>query len=128
MATKGKDAALAKWDAEVRSSLATKKPQKAIPTLSRQDKELVDAQLRKEAVVRERVSLVRRNIQRSLNLVKGIIDAGVREIEDYFLAIANLILDGVVTLGSAFLGTMAFDSYIVKVYLFDSNAVYNSWS
>lgn len=117
VATKGKDAALAKWDAEVRSSLATKKPQKATPTLSKQDRELVEAQLRKESAVRERVSLTRRNIQRGLNLVKGIIDAGVREIEDHFLSIATLMLEGVVKLGQGFLGTMAFDSYIVRFHL-----------
>ena len=99
MHRKGKDAAMEKWDAEMRASLSSKKADKDTldpSKLSKQDRELVEAQLRVEGETRKRVQRAYDDALRSLSLLRSIIDTKAEEVADYVPDIVDLILNGVV--------------------------------
>ena len=103
---------MAKWDAEVRKSLATKKSAGST-TLSKQDQALVNAQLAKEAERRQHVKDVKERLERGLSLIHSIIVSGVPEFRAYMSAIANLMLDAALGKGFRLVGNRAFDTYLV---------------
>ncbi|KAI0060576.1 ARM repeat-containing protein [Artomyces pyxidatus] len=110
--TKGKDAALAKWDAEVRKSLAGKKSS-ATPTLSKQDQALVNAQLEKEAKVRKHVSQIQMRLARGLEVINHLVAGNVEDFRSYVSPIASLLLSGgALEKGSRLVGQNAFDTYL----------------
>lgn len=109
---KGKDAQMAKWDEEVRKSLATKKGN--APALTKQQQALVTAQLEKEAQVRQRVVGIKAQVDRGLALVRGVVSAGVEEFPPYIAPITKLLLDGALKSGKILVGQEAFDTYLVS--------------
>lgn len=113
---KGKNSAIEKWEAELRQSLANKKPNKTQQTLSKQEQELVNVQLRKESEIRRDVNELHRTSQRGLALVRSIVDSRAESFAEYFSLVIGLFLDGVITHGAALLGQTAFDSYIVSCF------------
>ncbi|KAL8388306.1 hypothetical protein RB595_009323 [Gaeumannomyces hyphopodioides] len=68
--TKGKEADTLKWEAELRSQLAQKKGQQQ--KLSADDKAKVDAQLKKESAVRERVRGVAAKVMRGIGVIQSL--------------------------------------------------------
>jgi hypothetical protein len=108
---KGKGSDLAKWDAEVRQSLASKK---ATATLTKQQQALVQAQREKEAQVRQRVAGIRNRLERGLHLVGSIVDAGVDQIKLYVTAVAGLLIQGALYKGPLLVGDQAFLAYLVR--------------
>lgn len=116
---KGKGAQLAKWDEEVRKSLANKKGN--APTLTKQQQALIATQLEKERGVRERVIGIKAQVDRGLALVKSVVDASVEEFPPYIAPLTKLMLDGVLKNGKALVGQEAFNIYLVSF-------VYCSWS
>ncbi|KAI0262196.1 ARM repeat-containing protein [Gloeopeniophorella convolvens] len=109
---KGKGADLAKWDAEVRQSLAKKKSS-ATPTLSRQDQALVKAQLEKEAGIRRRVNKIRANLDRGLQIISHLTSGNIAEFRAYISPIASLLLsNGALNKGVFLVGSLAFDTYL----------------
>jgi hypothetical protein len=109
---KGKDAQMAKWDDEVRKSLASKKGN--APALTKQQQALVRAQLEKERQVRERVIGINAQVDRGLALVKSVVNASVEELPPYIAPITKLMLDGVLKNGKALVGQEAFNIYLVS--------------
>jgi len=109
---KGKDAALRKWDAELRQSLATKKPANA-NNLSKQDKALVDAQLAKEAQVRARVEQIKNSLERGLHLIRSIIKANPSEFQAFVEPVTTLLLSSAIRHGSMLVGNNVFETYVV---------------
>ncbi|KXN82440.1 Translational activator gcn1 [Leucoagaricus sp. SymC.cos] len=109
-AVKGKDAQMAKWDEEVRKSLANKKGN--APALTKQQQALINAQLEKEEQTRQRVVGIKVQLERGLALVKSVIDAGVEEFPPYIAPITKLLLEGVLRSGKALIGQAAFDVYL----------------
>ncbi|KIJ11894.1 hypothetical protein PAXINDRAFT_157123 [Paxillus involutus ATCC 200175] len=119
---KGKDADIAKWEAELRKSLASKKG--AIPAaLSKQAQALVQAQLKKEALIRQRVSTLQSNLVRGLAFIRSIVNVcatsttGVNEVmketRGYVRPIAELLLDGAIGEWSVKLvGECAFETFV----------------
>lgn len=112
---KGKDAQMAKWDEEVRKSLASKKG--AAPTLTKQQQALVQAQLEKETQVRQRVVGIKVQVDRGLALVRSMVNANVEEFPPYIAPITELLLEGVLKSGKVLVGQDAFDVYLVSIFL-----------
>jgi len=110
---KGKDSELRKWEAELRKSLATKKPANA-GNLSKQDRALVDTQLAKEAQIRSKVTLVKNRLERGLHLVKSLVAANTKEFHAMISSIASLLLAGAVGRGALLVGSTAFETYVVS--------------
>ncbi|KAH8110478.1 ARM repeat-containing protein [Phellopilus nigrolimitatus] len=113
--TKGKDAAIEKWEAELRASLASKKPTNdstRAKALSKQDKVLVASQLRTESEVRKRVDKVYKDAKRGLDLIHSVVEARVDDLGVYFSDVVVLLLEGIVRGGAALLGKDIFDGYL----------------
>ncbi|KAH9485783.1 eIF-2-alpha kinase activator gcn1 [Psilocybe cubensis] len=107
---KGKDYEIAKWEEEIRKSLATKK---ATPvTLTRQQQALVQAQLEKEAKIRQHVSGIQSRLTRGLHLVRSLVSSRVEEFQSHMSSIVSLLLDGALNRGSFLAGTVAFETYL----------------
>lgn len=113
---KGKDADLAKWDAEVRQSLAKKKSV-GTPTLSKQEQSLVQAQIEKEAKIRSHVDRIKANLERSLRIVSCLVCGNIEDFQVYVSQVVNLILgSGALDKGTLLVGSLAFNTYLVWVY------------
>ncbi|KAF8959922.1 armadillo-type protein [Flammula alnicola] len=107
---KGKDYEIAKWEEEIRKSLASKK---ATPvTLSKQQQALVQTQLEKEIKIRQHVQAIQAHLIRGLNFVKSLVAAGVEEFQFYMSSIVSLLLKGALGRGSFLAGSTAFESYV----------------
>jgi hypothetical protein len=109
---KGKDADIARWEAELRKSLANKKGA-APAVLSRQAQALVQAQLNKEAIVRQRVSTIKLNLQRGLSYVQSLAAIDVPELRMHVSFIVSILLEGAMGQGSRLVGSQALEAYLV---------------
>lgn len=112
---KGKDYEIAKWEEEIRKSLATKKVTEV--TLSKQQQALMQTQLEKEAKIRQNVQGICANLTRGLHLVRSIVTAGVDEFHSYMSSVLSLLLDGALSRGSFLVGAIAFETYLVSSFL-----------
>ncbi|THH11230.1 hypothetical protein EW146_g8121, partial [Bondarzewia mesenterica] len=109
--TKGKGADLAKWDAEVRKSLAGRKS--AVPTLSKQDQALVNVQLEKESQIRHRVAQIKTKLDRGLQIIRHLITGNIDGLRSYISTISRLLLDGgSLDKGTLLIGQRAFETYL----------------
>ncbi|KAG1831619.1 armadillo-type protein [Suillus variegatus] len=108
---KGKDADIARWEAELRKSLANKKGG-ATATLSKQAQALVQAQLDKEAIVRQRVTTIKLNLRRGLSYIQSLASINVPELRMYVSSILSLLLEGAMGQGSRLIGSQAFEAYL----------------
>lgn len=109
---KGRDHEIAKWEEEIRKTLATKNATTA--TLSKQQQALMQTQLQKEAKIRQHVQGIRANLTRGLHLVRSIVAAGVDEFHSYMAPVLSLLLDGALSRGSFLVGALAFETYLVS--------------
>ncbi|CCA74203.1 related to translation activator GCN1 [Serendipita indica DSM 11827] len=107
---KGKDAKIKQWEDEVRKSLAQKKA--AAPTLSKQEKALVDAQLEKEEAVRARLKSIQKNIKDGLSIIKAILASRTEQSEMSLHILASLLMRGVVQLGAPLVEAEAIQTYL----------------
>ena len=118
--TKGKDAALAKWDAEVRKSVANKKTTAGsnggTAILTKQQQALVAAQLAEEAKIRQRVVGIRANLLRGLHFIRSLVASGAEEFRAMISDVSGLLLDGVLgkTTGTLLVGEAAIATYLVR--------------
>lgn len=110
--TKGKEASIAKWEEEIRKSIAAKKATGA--TLTKQQQAAVNAQLATEAKIRENVAQIQRNLQRGLHLIQTIVVAGSDELKLHVSALIGLLLNGPLRRGSFLVGELAFETYLVS--------------
>lgn len=110
---KGKDADIAKWEADIRNSLASKKAATTV-TLSKQDQALVKAQLVKEAAVRQRVEGVKKDLMRGLKIVRSLASSNAQEFRSYISTVASLLLEGALRKGSVLVGPDAAQTYLVS--------------
>jgi hypothetical protein len=112
---KGKDAEITRWEADIRSSLASKKATTSTK-LSKQDQALVDAQLEKESAVRERVTHIKINLIRGLQLVRSLVSSETQDFRLYISAVASLLLDGALGKASVLVGHDAVHTYLVNSF------------
>ncbi|KAK7030667.1 TOG domain-containing protein [Favolaschia claudopus] len=108
---KGKDFEIARWEAEVRAGLEKKKAGTAA-VLTKQQQALVQAQLAREALVRQRVENLKAAVVRGIGFVHSIVASGVSEFRLYISSVANLLLHGALGKGALLVGTLAFDAYL----------------
>ncbi|KAF5374683.1 hypothetical protein D9615_008940 [Tricholomella constricta] len=109
--TKGKDSELAKWDEEIRRTIASKKAA-SNKTLTKQQLALVTAQLEEEAKVRQHVASVQANLHRGLMFVRSLVAAGTEQFPAQISKVAALLLEGALEGGSPLVGREAFDTYL----------------
>jgi len=112
---KGKDYKIAQWEADLRKSLANKKPSLEV-TLTKQQQALVQAQLEKEALIRQRVASIKANLERGLNFIGSLIAAGIHEFGSYVSFVATLLLEGALRGGSALVDQKGFETYLVRKF------------
>ncbi|KAJ7224326.1 armadillo-type protein [Mycena pura] len=108
---KGKDFEIARWEAEIRNSLESKKASAGAP-LTKQQQALLQAQLAHEASVRQRVDNVKANLVRGLSCVRSIVAAAVPEFRAHVSSVAGLLLEGALRKGTLLVGETAFDTYL----------------
>ncbi|KAI5991791.1 armadillo-type protein [Pisolithus marmoratus] len=113
---KGKDADIAKWEAELRQSLASKKGAsqgaRATAALSKQAQALLQAQLDKESAVRQRVISLKARLQRALAFIKSVVSANVPETRSYVSSISAMLLEGASGQGSRLVGSAVLETFI----------------
>ena len=86
-----KDYATEKWEQEVRESLAKKKTT-STANLSKADKAAVQAQLAKEAAVRQQIVVVQAKLRRGVELVSSLVNSNAEAMERYVGELAKLLL------------------------------------
>lgn len=117
---KGKDHEMAKWDAEVRKSLANKRltgaASGATETLTKQQQALVNAQLVEEEKIRARVIAVKAGLLRGLAVVQSLVASGTEEFRGSISEVVVLLLEGVLGCGAGILlaGGEAVETYLVR--------------
>lgn len=111
--TKGKDAAMAKWDAETRKALANKKVT-GTPTLTKQQHALGQQQLEKERVVRSNVTKVKAQVERGLHLVNSLTAVNPPEFKEHLYEVLEVLLDGPLDRGSQLIGSLGYQTYLVS--------------
>ncbi|KAI0764358.1 ARM repeat-containing protein [Trametes elegans] len=109
---KGKGYKDAQWEAEVRKSLANKKAN-ATGTLSKQDQALVQAQLDKEAVIRQQVNAVKARVEQGLHLVHSLVEARVEELRGFVSTLASLLREGAFGNAIRLVGHASFETYLL---------------
>lgn len=87
-----KDYDTLKWEAEVRSQLAAKKGQEA-RKLSADEKAKVDAQLKKEAVIRQKVLALEKRLRRGIGMVTALANGPPIDAGTWFGVCSKALLD-----------------------------------
>ncbi|TBU31959.1 ARM repeat-containing protein [Dichomitus squalens] len=109
---KGKGYKDAQWEAELRRSLANKKAA-TTTTLSKQDQALVQAQLEKEAVVRQRVNGIKAKLEQGLHLIRSLVLAHVEQLRTFISPLATLLREGAFGKAVTLVGHASFDTYLL---------------
>ncbi|KAJ7077832.1 armadillo-type protein [Mycena belliarum] len=108
---KGKDFEIARWEAEVRKALESKKAS-AGPALTKPQQALLRAQLSREAAVRQRVDAIKADLVRGLAFIRSLVAAGVPEFRAHISSVAELLLKGALGKGVLLVGPAAFETYL----------------
>ncbi|KAF8343178.1 armadillo-type protein [Cantharellus anzutake] len=106
---KGKNHEIEKWEEEVKKAIAAKKAN-TMPSLSREDRKLVEEQLQKEAEVRLRVATIKAEAERGLGLLQSLLRARTEDLQPLVWPMCKLLLDG--ALLSPLSLSAAFDVYL----------------
>jgi hypothetical protein len=123
---KGKDADLAKWDAEVRHSLAKKKSA-TVPAMSKQEQSLVQAQLEKETKIRSRLNEIKTNLERGLQVISHLALGNIDGLRAHVSQIINLLLStGALDKGTLLVGSSAYATFLVWAASNNPNVPTNS--
>jgi len=109
-----KDYANAKWEQEVRDSLAKKKAATPGAKLSKVDQALVAAQMAKEKEVREHIVVLQAKLNRGIELVRGLIAANSEPVAKHVRLLAELLLASVFGPGRFLVDGRAFDVFLVS--------------
>ncbi|WWC61174.1 uncharacterized protein I303_103754 [Kwoniella dejecticola CBS 10117] len=107
-----KNYATEKWEQEVRESLAKKKATQIGAKLSKADQALVNAQLAKEAEIRNQIAKVQGQLRRGVELVAALTNSLSEETRKYVDELAKLLLGSVFASGNFLVDGRAFDVFI----------------
>ncbi|KAH7908270.1 armadillo-type protein [Hygrophoropsis aurantiaca] len=108
---KGKDADIARWEAELRKTLASKKGP-GPTTLSKQAQALIQAQLEKEAAIRQRVIKTKIHLQRGLSFIKSLASISLPELRGFISPIVSLLLRGAFGQAPRLVGSESSETYL----------------
>jgi len=115
---KGKESDIKKWEAELRKSLAQKSD--ARPTLTKHEKALVDSQLAKEEVTRNRLRLLQQRLHDGLSMIQSLLISRNIANFGYLPRFSSLLIGGVVRFGTPLIGSDGVFTYIVRVWSVNS--------
>ncbi|RPD57344.1 ARM repeat-containing protein [Lentinus tigrinus ALCF2SS1-7] len=107
---KGKGYKDAQWEAEVRKSIASKHKN---TTLSKQDQALVQAQLEKEAIIRQRIAGIKAQVEQGLHLVRSLVAAEVEQIKRFVSDLSALLRNGAFGKAVTLVGEASFETYLM---------------
>lgn len=110
---KGKNQEIEQWEARIRKDLAAKRAT-GTQALSKQDRALVDAQLKVESETRKRVQRLLAETERGFGLIRSLINSNVSQIDQHISRIVSLLLGGALRLGSPLVGSAALDTFFVR--------------
>ena len=97
----------------MRKSLANKKAA-ATATLSKQDQALIQAQLEKEVIIRQRVNDIKAKLEQGLHLVRSLVLARVEQLRTFVSPLATLLREGAFGKAVTLVGHVSFETYIVS--------------
>jgi len=87
-----------------------------VPTLSKQEQSLVQAQIEKESKIRRHVSEITTNLDRALQIISHLALGNIDDLRLYVSQIINLLLSsGALDKGTPLVGTLAFTTFLVWV-------------
>ena len=87
-----------------------------MPTLSKQEQSLVQAQIEKESKIRRHVSEITTNLDRALQIISHLALGNIDDLRLYVSQIINLLLSsGALDKGTPLVGTLAFTTFLVWV-------------
>ncbi|KAJ7600549.1 armadillo-type protein [Mycena floridula] len=109
---KGKNSEIEKWEADLRQSLANKKPSGSM-TLNKQQQAVFQAQLEKESQVRRHVTTVKQHLERGLQLIRSLVTANVPEFRDQLSLVLTLLFDASADRGAVLSGPLVFETYLI---------------
>lgn len=109
---KGKDADIKKWEADLRKTLAQKGS--AQPTLTKQEKALVDAQLEKEELSRNQLRVLQRRLKDGLSMIQSLLESHTETSLAHLPWLASLLMEGVIKFGMPLVGSDGISTYFVS--------------
>jgi anti-sigma28 factor (negative regulator of flagellin synthesis) len=109
---KGKDYEISKWEDDVRKSLANKKHTSSA-VLTKQEQALVQAQLEKESVIRQRVASIKASFGRGLRIIRSLVAAGNLDSKLFMSHMVPLLLEG--AFHSVLADCTSYDTYLVRL-------------
>ena len=89
--------------------------------LTKQEQALVQAQLEKESVIRQRVTSIKTNLGRGLRIIRSLVAAGSLDSKMFMSSIVPLLLEG--AFRSVFADRMSCETYLVRLFPADKFAV-----
>ncbi|KAL1405501.1 translational activator of GCN4 [Vanrija albida] len=101
-----------KWEQEVREQLAKKKTTTIGANLSKQDRAAVNAQLAKEAGIRQQISSLQARLFRGLELVAALAESQITAVENQLGTLAHLLISSVFGPAAFLVNSRAFDVFI----------------
>ncbi|KAI4170886.1 MAG: hypothetical protein LQ343_004650 [Gyalolechia ehrenbergii] len=107
---KAKDYDTLKWEAKVRSQLATKKDQGR--KLSADERAKVDAQLKKEAAIRREVLALENRLRRGIGIVTALVNGPPTDAGLWFGPCSKALLEIIAANAGLFVGDLAENAYL----------------
>lgn len=107
---KAKDYDTLKWEAEVRSQLATKKDQSR--KLSADERAKVDAQLKKEATIRQDVLALEDRLRRGIGIISALVNGPPTDTGLWFGQCSKALLEIIQADGGLLIGDLAENAYL----------------
>lgn len=101
-----------KWDREVRESIAKKKAAATNGSLSKQEQTLVNAQLKEEANIREKLQLTKNRLDRGMSFVLSLVRSKAPSVSDNLLQLATLLQKSALTSGGFLVAERGFRVYL----------------
>ncbi len=97
----------------MRQSLAKRKST-TVPTLSKQEQSLVQAQIEKETKIRRHVDEIKANLDRALQIISHLALGKIDDLRLYVSQILDLLLNsGALNKGILLVGSLAFTTFLV---------------
>jgi hypothetical protein len=111
---------ISKWEDDIRKSQASKKPTSSA-TLTKQEQALVQAQLEKETVIRQRVASIIATFGRGLRIIRSLVAAGNLDSKLFMSNMVPLLLEG--AFHSVLADRTSYDTYLVSLSFAEKSLV-----
>lgn len=102
------------WEAELRESLARKRP--VVATLSKADKVLLDRQLAKESETRKEMAEALGRLRRGFAVLLCLVSSKADLVREYLATMVNDVLAVIVLRPATLIAAEAFATYLVRIH------------